>query len=85
MQKIIRSLFRLGILMSDKEKNSVNNYNEYQELVTELKKELPNIILPSMGLYKEEDIAKIDGKDFIVSDKEVNQYVHIEQERSNIS
>ena len=58
--------------MSDKEKNSVNNYNEYQELVMELKKELSNIILPSMGLYKEEDIAKIDGKDFIVSDKEVN-------------
>ena len=38
---------------------------EYKELVEEIKKELPNIVLPSMGLYDEVDKIVIDNSDFI--------------------
>lgn len=43
----------------------------YEELVLEIKKELPNIILPSMGLFDEVDSLNIDGKEFVLSSEEV--------------
>ena len=38
---------------------------DYKELVEEIKKELPNIVLPSMGMYDEVDKIVIDNSDFI--------------------
>lgn len=44
-----------------------NNINkEYQELVTEIKKELPNIVFPAMGMFTEISKIDIDGKDFLI-------------------
>lgn len=44
---------------------------EYEELVAEIRKELPNIVFPSMGKFDEVGSIDINGKDFIV----VNQTV----------
>lgn len=41
------------------------NEVEYKNLVEEIKKELPNIVLPSMGMYDEVDKIVIDNSDFI--------------------
>lgn len=42
----------------------------YKSLVMEIKKELPNIVLPLMGLEDNKVMVDIDGKDFILSNKE---------------
>lgn len=42
----------------------------YKSLVMEIKKELPNIVLPLMGLEDIKGVVDIDGKDFIISNKE---------------
>ena len=47
-----------------------NNYSEYKELVDEIKKELPNLVLPSMGLFDEASGVDINGKDFVLSNEE---------------
>lgn len=44
--------------------------NEYDKLVLELKRELPGIILPSMGMLDDVDRIDIDGKDYIISDSD---------------
>lgn len=45
-----------------------NNINkEYLDLINEIKKELPNIILPSMGMFDEISKLDIDGKEFLIS------------------
>lgn len=56
------------MLVNDKDnkKNIVDK--EYEELVLELKKDLPNILLPSMGMFDDQDNIRIDGKDFVISD-----------------
>ena len=38
---------------------------EYKELVEEIKKELPNIVLPSMGMFDEVDKIVINSSDFV--------------------
>ena len=38
---------------------------EYKDLVEEIKKELPNIVLPSMGMFDEVDKIVINNSDFI--------------------
>lgn len=43
---------------------------EYKELVEEIKKELPNIVLPAMGMFDEVDKIVINNSDF-VSNEEV--------------
>lgn len=55
--------------MSNIDKNMDNKY--YEELILEIKKELPNIVLPSMGMLEENKSIDIDGKDFVISNKEV--------------
>lgn len=42
----------------------------YKSLVMEIKKELPNIVLPLIGLEDNKVMVDIDGKDFILSNKE---------------
>lgn len=44
---------------------------EYEKLILEIKKELPNIVLPSMGVLDEVSHIEINSKDFIVSNEEV--------------
>ena len=45
-----------------------NNKNkEYIELINEIKKELPNIVLPSMGIFEEIKQLDIDSKDFLIN------------------
>ena len=45
-----------------------NNINkEYLDLINDIKKELPNIILPSMGMFDEVSRLDIDGKEFLIS------------------
>lgn len=45
-----------------------NNKNkEYIELINEIKKELPNIVLPSMGIFEEIKQLNIDSKDFLIN------------------
>lgn len=46
------------------------NNADYKALEMEIRKELPNIVLPLMGLEDNKGIVDIDGKDFIISDKE---------------
>lgn len=41
------------------------NEVEYKNLVEEIKKELPNIVLPSMGMFDEVDKIVINNSDFI--------------------
>lgn len=55
--------------MSDKNSNGLEN--EYEVLMSEIKKELPNIIFPSMGMFDEVGCVDINGKDFIVGNEEV--------------
>lgn len=44
----------------------------YKELIIEIKKELPNIVLPLMGMEEENRDINISGRDFIVVNKEEN-------------
>lgn len=53
--------------MADNKNNVIEK--EYEELVIELKKELPNIVLPSMGRLEDSQHIDINGKDFVVSDR----------------
>ncbi|MBQ8681329.1 MAG: hypothetical protein IJ509_00235 [Bacilli bacterium] len=55
--------------MTDNNKEIVSK--EYEELVKELKQELPNIVLPSMGMLDDVEVVDINGKDYIMSDEEV--------------
>lgn len=41
---------------------------EYEELVRDLREELPNIILPSMGMLDDVGRVDIDGKDYIINE-----------------
>ena len=43
--------------------NNLNN--DSQELINKIKKELPNIVLPAMGIFEEIKKIDIDGKDFL--------------------
>ena len=43
----------------------IENNKECIELVNEIKKEMPNIILPSLGMYDEVNKLDINGKDFL--------------------
>ena len=38
---------------------------EYKDLIEEIKKELPNIVLPSMGMFDEVDKIVINNSDFV--------------------
>ena len=44
---------------------------EYEDLLLEIKKDLPNIVLPSMGMLDESLNVDINGKDFVISKEEV--------------
>lgn len=46
--------------------------NGYKELIMEIKRELPNIVLPLMGMEEENRDIDISGRDFIVVNKEEN-------------
>ena len=39
---------------------------EYEKLVSELKKDLPNIVLPSMGMLNDVEKIDIDGSNYII-------------------
>lgn len=54
--------------MIDNERKNNLVEQRYDELVLELKKELPNIVLPSMGMLDDVGRVEIDGKDYIISD-----------------
>ena len=54
--------------MIDNKKQNVEMQKEYEELVRGLKEELPNIILPSMGMLDEVERVDIDGKNYIIND-----------------
>ena len=43
---------------------------EYKELVEEIKKELPNLVLPALGMFDDVDKIVINNSDF-VSNEEV--------------
>lgn len=55
--------------MNDKRIETLDNDTE--KLIMEIKKELPNLILPSMGMFDEVGCVDINGKDFVISNKEV--------------
>lgn len=57
--------------MTDRDKNFDVADKEYEELVMEIKKELPNIVLPTLGLNDDGSFVNIDGKEFVISNKEV--------------
>lgn len=54
--------------MTDKEKKGKEVQKEYEELVKRLREELPNIILPSIGMLDDTLLVDIDGKDYIIND-----------------
>ena len=51
--------------MNNKEDKKIFINKEYEELVKDLKKELPNIVLPSMGIIDDDVDININGKDFV--------------------
>ena len=54
------------------EKNNMDIMNkDYEELILEIKKELPGIVLPSMGILEEIGYLDIEGKEFVIGNKEV--------------
>ena len=56
--------------MTDNGKRNEEMQKEYEELVKGLREELPNIILPSMGMLDEVGLVDIDGKDYIINDSD---------------
>ena len=54
--------------MTDNNKRNEEVKKEYEELVKKLREELPNIILPSMGMLDDVERVEIDGKDYIIKD-----------------
>ena len=56
--------------MNEKNNKDVT-HSEYEKLILEIKKELPNIVLPSMGMLEEIDCLNIEGKEFVIGNKEV--------------
>lgn len=57
--------------MTDKNNKMNDVEKKYEELVKELKKELPNIVLPSMGMLDDSECVDINGKEFVIGNKEV--------------
>ena len=57
--------------MTDKNNKMNDVEKKYEELVKELKKDLPNIVLPSMGIFDDSEYLNINGKDFVIGNKEV--------------
>lgn len=53
--------------MTDNDKRNNHLEIEYDKLVLEIKKDLPNIVLPSMGMLDDVGRVEIDGKDYIIS------------------
>ena len=56
----------LPYLMEDKMKDK----DSYQEIYKEVKEKMPNLILPSMGKFKEEESIEINSGNFISDNKE---------------
>ena len=56
--------------MTDNKKQNVEMQKEYEELVKAVRQELPNIVLPSMGMLDEEARVDINGKEYIISDND---------------
>ena len=54
------------MFVSDNKK--IEMENEYIEILKEIRKELPNIVLPSMGMLEDIEQVKLNGKDYIISD-----------------
>lgn len=53
--------------MNNKDNRIDNLELEYQDLIIEIKKELPNIVLPSMGRLDDSGYIDINGKNFVMS------------------
>lgn len=49
-------------------KERLEENGKYIELLKIIRGELPNIVLPSMGMLDETDKIEIDGKNYIISD-----------------
>lgn len=56
------------MLVSNKEE-MVKGEEEYFELMKVIQKELPNIVLPSMGMLDEVIKIDINGKDYILNEE----------------
>lgn len=50
----------------ENENKEINN--EYINLLKEVREELPNIVLPSMGMLDDVGQVNLNGKDYIISD-----------------
>ena len=50
--------------------NNMNNEKIVEELVKKIKDKLPNIVLPSMGMFDDSEFIDIDGKKFILKDND---------------
>lgn len=55
--------------MSNDLKN-MNSNRTSEDLVREIKEKLPNIVLPSMGMFDDSELIDIDGKKFILKDND---------------
>ena len=55
--------------MSNDLKN-MNSNRTSEDLVREIKEKLPNIVLPSMGMFDDSELFDIDGKKFILKDND---------------
>ena len=50
--------------------NNMNSNRTSEDLVREIKEKLPNIVLPSMGMFDDSELIDIDGKKFILKDND---------------
>ena len=57
--------------MSDKKDLNELEVKDYEKLIKEIKEALPNIVLPSMGIFEEIGHLDINSKEFFMNNKEV--------------
>ena len=56
--------------MDDSNKNKDVEMKSYIDILNDALKELPNIVLPSMGMIDNEEKVDIDGMDYFIKDSD---------------
>ncbi len=58
------------MIMDDSNKNKEEEMKSYIDILNDALKELPNIVLPSMGMIDNEEKVDIDGMDYFIKDSD---------------
>ena len=58
------------MIMDDSNKNKDVEMKSYIDILNDALKELPNIVLPSMGMIDNEEKVDIEGMDYFIKDSD---------------